>query len=485
MFKAILILSAAGVAAMAASPVRAACPYGPQQCMPGFVWRDAFANDHACVTGAQRSQAAADNSQARGRVLPNGYCRAGWVWREADARDHVCVTGATRAAVALQNREAASHVDPACSDPSAGIDVTTEYQRQPSGQIVGKPSRAYTQLLPDGSVVGISQGPLAATTDLMWAPGAVITASVTGASDALKARIQRYASEWSKWGNVRLEFVNDPMQAQVRAEVNNDKTSWSYVGRDALAKAAPEKTMNLGWLTDGTSDDEVSRVVQHEFGHAFGLIHEHQSPAAGIPWDRDKVFAYYRKAQDWTDEQIQQNILDQAAAASTNFSQFDPSSIMEYPIDGSLTTNGYSVGWNRTLSAIDKQYFATFYPYPPGARGAIYTGDDCDTVAFDLANGVPDQSGVRFILRLGAGLTWWKSIGIPTLGGGYIDIEAHDALSGEAVVAMDQIDTNRPLRFAKAKFFGVHTPLGYTWPMLAAIADGSRLTLDWNRDSCR
>jgi len=215
------------------------------------------------------------------------------------------------------------------------------------------------------------------------------------------------------------------------------------------------------------------------------VIHEHQSPVAGIPWDRDKVLAYYRRTQLWSDADIDSNVLSQAPASSTNFSQYDPTSIMQYHIDASLTTNGYSVGWNSVLSAIDRQSIARFYPYPPGSTGTIFTGDDCDTVAFDLVNGVQGQSDVRFVLRLGSNVTWWKSIGIPTQGGGYVDIEAHDAVSGETTVAFSNIDASRPIRFAKAKFLGVHTPLPFTWDMLSAVSDGSRLILDWNRDTCR
>jgi hypothetical protein len=33
--------------------------------------------------------------------------------------------------------------------------------------------------------------------------------------------------------------------------------------------------------------------VIHEFGHALGLIHEHQNPSGGIQWNKPVVCRYY------------------------------------------------------------------------------------------------------------------------------------------------------------------------------------------------
>jgi hypothetical protein len=89
------------------------------RCLMGFVWRDAFPNDHVCVTGAVRSQAAADNAQAAARRNPGGgpfgpdTCKQGFVWREASPTDHVCVTPATRTQAASDNAQAAGRINPA------------------------------------------------------------------------------------------------------------------------------------------------------------------------------------------------------------------------------------------------------------------------------------------------------------------------------------------------------------------------------------
>lgn len=74
----------------------------PDRCITGYVWREAVAGDHVCVTPETRSQAQRDNSLAESRRSPNGgaygpdTCIEGYVWREAVAGDHVCVTPNTR-----------------------------------------------------------------------------------------------------------------------------------------------------------------------------------------------------------------------------------------------------------------------------------------------------------------------------------------------------------------------------------------------------
>jgi len=76
---------------------------GPtDRCIQGYVWREAVANDHVCVTPDTREQAQRDNEQADGRRSPTGgaygpdTCLDGYVWREATPADHVCVTPETR-----------------------------------------------------------------------------------------------------------------------------------------------------------------------------------------------------------------------------------------------------------------------------------------------------------------------------------------------------------------------------------------------------
>jgi hypothetical protein len=102
----------------------AQCLYGADTCLQGYVWREASPNDHVCVTGAARTQAAADNSQADARrVSGSDGCQSGFVWREAFPGDHVCVTALTRAQTAVDNKRNDARRDLSCSACRNGREV--------------------------------------------------------------------------------------------------------------------------------------------------------------------------------------------------------------------------------------------------------------------------------------------------------------------------------------------------------------------------
>ncbi|KAM5342766.1 hypothetical protein ACJ41O_013732 [Fusarium nematophilum] len=195
----------------------------------------------------------------------------------------------------------------------------------------------------------------------MWATGRTLRVKLLNGSDKIKGKIRQYASLWTQYANIKLDFV-DSGDAEIRVNVDASGGSWSYVGTGNLSIPASQHTMNFGWLTDSTSEMEFSRVIVHEFGHALGCIHEHQSPSASIPWNREAVYEYYKRTNGWDRPAVDRNIFQLYAAGMTQFSAFDTGSIMLYSIPASLTTNGFSVGWNTQLSETDKAFIATAYP---------------------------------------------------------------------------------------------------------------------------
>lgn len=174
---------------------------------------------------------------------------------------------------------------------------------------------------------------------------------------------------------MKFVFV-DSGDAEIRVNVNDNRRSWSYVGTENLAIPANKPTMNFGWLTDTTPDMEFSRVIVHEFGHALGCIHEHQSPAGGIPWDKEKAYAYYSSGNNSDRETVDRNIFDYYSFTISRFSDVDKSSIMMYEIQKSITTNGYFTVSNTKLSDTDKTFIATVYPPSGAATSALKTGPD-------------------------------------------------------------------------------------------------------------
>jgi hypothetical protein len=196
----------------------------------------------------------------------------------------------------------------------------------------------------------------------LWDNGRTLRVKFLDGDPDVQTKVTQIAKEWEAVANITLDFVTSGA-SEVRISFLQKGFSWSTVGTDALTVSSTQPTMNYGWLTASTALREYQRVVRHEFGHALVMIHEHQNPAAAgvIPWDKPKVYAYYAQ-QGWTKSDVDHNIFATYAADATNFTAFDPTSIMEYAIPDELTIGSYAIGWNTELSAQDRSFMAKQYP---------------------------------------------------------------------------------------------------------------------------
>ena len=230
----------------------------------------------------------------------------------------------------------------------------------------------------------------------LWENGRRLRVKFLDGRADVQAKVVAIAKEWEAVTNLTLDFVTSGA-SEIRVSFAEQGFSWSTVGTDALTVPSSQPTMNYGWLEPTTSLREYQRVVRHEFGHALGMIHEHQNPAAlgQIPWDKAKVYAYYAQ-QGWSQADVDFNLFAVYSEDSTNHSAFDPTSIMEYAIPDSLTIGSYAIGWNTEFSQTDIDFMRRQYPMgaagvvglvvgAPRTAAALLVGGEVDTYHFDVS----------------------------------------------------------------------------------------------------
>ncbi len=245
---------------------------------------------------------------------------------------------------------------------------------------VGPPTEAELAAGMSNVLNGIDAPSIAAIWRKLWKPGRTLQIAFLGSvNSTVKDKIIHHAEGWLNHANIKFNFISGDY-GDIRI-TTTPGGSWSYVGTDAKTINRNDPTMNYGWLYPNTSDDEYSRVVLHEFGHALGCIHEHQHTDAGIPWNREAVYAYYAR-QGWSRQDVDHNIFRRYSASQLNASSYDRDSIMHYAVPNELTIGNWSIGWNRILSNTDETFIKKLYP-SPNAIDIPVTPSDEDAISQD------------------------------------------------------------------------------------------------------
>ncbi|KAL8867951.1 MAG: hypothetical protein Q9174_005323 [Haloplaca sp. 1 TL-2023] len=263
---------------------------------------------------------------------------------------HVCFAGANPTVEGLSEDESASR---AVGENQRNGSLTT-----PIGAGLGR------------MVVPVDDRPsLAMLMGKFWKPGRELKIAFLAGNDWQKSKVKQYAPLWCKHANLHMKFVgNGP--CDILIDFNPTLGSWSNLGTDSGYFAGQRKaSMNLGWINKDQKEENIRQVVLHEFGHALGAVHEHESPFAKIPWNKPRVYKDLGgPPNNWDRKKVDSNMFTKHGLDKVKATQFDLKSIMLYHYPAEWTTNGKGTPFNTDLSDKDKSYIRFVYPHPKKAR---------------------------------------------------------------------------------------------------------------------
>lgn len=202
---------------------------------------------------------------------------------------------------------------------------------------------------------------------LLWEPAQELRIGFFEGSKKLHDRVfetlRRWTSPQEGGANLELTRATKPESADIRISFDEGGGSWSMIGTDARHVAVGEPTMNLGWANETTPENDFASVVLHEFGHAIGLLHEHNHPELELRWKRDVVYADLGgPPNNWSREDIDFNVFSQYPLSRVVASDKpDLVSIMIYTIPSRWLSGQKAITPSDHLSKDDITFIRQLY----------------------------------------------------------------------------------------------------------------------------
>lgn len=191
--------------------------------------------------------------------------------------------------------------------------------------------------------------------------GSTIKIGFIGGTEAQKTLIRNGFASWKQSANLNFEYpATGPYNIRVSF---SGGSAWSYIGIDCNQISQNSPTLNVGFGL-GAAEQAAGRsaVVEHEIGHALGLLHE-QSIAGAICYNEANVIADLSGSPNfWSEAQIRFNVLTPHNPANVIIGVYDSRSIMHYAIKASWTCNNVAIPGGNAITAGDRAFMSERYP---------------------------------------------------------------------------------------------------------------------------
>lgn len=186
----------------------------------------------------------------------------------------------------------------------------------------------------------------------------------------MRDKVVKYAKMWSEVCGVTFDFDAGSVGSHIRVKFNSPGFR-SYIGTES------EGVVESMWLgfKGHEKEQDIQRLVLHEFGHAIGLCHEHQHPERGFKWNFP--VAVPRLAGGLPPNTSREEIEKQLELGAPNgrkfqIEPFDPDSIMLYRISRDMVIGDFDPAWDKDnfkLSKGDKRIAKMIYGPGTGPDG--------------------------------------------------------------------------------------------------------------------
>ncbi|MEO5808320.1 M12 family metallopeptidase [Devosia sp.] len=179
---------------------------------------------------------------------------------------------------------------------------------------------------------------------LVWRKDVLTACFFAGSAQSARNAIAGVAADWTTGTRLSFDFGPEgnrrqcdpahPSDIRIAFKGGNEGGEWSRVGAEAKLVKNTAPTMNFEGLDQIATASESQRgTILHEFGHAIGFKHEHQSIAA----DCDKQFNwdYLYTQLGWTKKVVDHNMAKLSLATTKTLiaTPFDRQSIMLYSLN--------------------------------------------------------------------------------------------------------------------------------------------------------